>query len=70
MTMVTIVRQSSTNVEAEGRGGGGFESGQEEERRFKGIHRPFWPKTLTEEAQRQQGKRAGNKRACVSMKER
>lgn len=31
MTMVTIVKQSSSNVEAEGRGGGGgFESGQEE----------------------------------------
>ena len=30
MTMLTIVRQSNSNAEAGGRGGGGFESGQEE----------------------------------------
>lgn len=30
MTMVTIVRQSISNVEAEGRGGGKFESVQED----------------------------------------
>lgn len=35
MTMVTIVRQSISNVEAGGRGGGGeFESGQEEVRSY------------------------------------
>ena len=70
MTMATIVRQSSSNMEAEDRGGGGFESRQEEEKRSRAIHRPFRPETLTEEAQRQRGKRAENKHACVSMKER
>ena len=59
MTLVTIVGQSCSNVEAGGRQGC-----------FGAIHRSFQPKTLTEELQRRQGKRAENKRACVSMKER
>lgn len=39
-------------------------------RRFGAIHDPFHPKTLTEAVQRQQGKRAENKRACVCVNKR
>lgn len=36
-------------------------------RRFGAIHSPFQLKTLTEEVQRQRGKRADNEHACVSV---
>ena len=65
MTIVTIVRQSISNVEA----GVVVVCLKADRRRFGPIQRPFQPKTLTEEIQRQQGKRAENKCACVSMKE-
>lgn len=69
MTIVTIVRQSSSNVESERQGRWCRWALREDRQGFGAIHGPCQPKTLTEEVRRQQGKRAENKGACVSVKE-
>lgn len=66
MTMVTIVRQSSSNVEAGGSvvvvvGGFFF--------KWRGVLKLFIFLAKSQEVQRQWGKRAENKHACVSMRE-